>query len=106
MRLTATEQHAIAQAARAAWQPGTRVALFGSRVDPAARGGDIDLLVETSAPMSADEAVARRSDFVARLYRLIGERRIDVVVCGAALPGPPAALLASARAAAVELVRT
>lgn len=106
MRLTPAEQQAIAAAARAAWRPGTRVALFGSRTDPAARGGDIDLLVESAEPMSAQEVVARRGDFVARLYRAIGERRIDVLVCGPQVPAPPAAVLASARAAALELVTT
>ncbi|MDQ2779764.1 MAG: nucleotidyltransferase domain-containing protein [Pseudomonadota bacterium] len=96
----------IATAARATWRPGTRVSLFGSRADDSARGGDIDLLVETDATMAAAEIVARRGAFVARLYGLIGERRIDVVVCGPAVSSVPAALLDSARANAIELVRT
>jgi len=86
-------------------QPGSRVSLFGSRTDDDARGGDIDLLVEPPAALTADEWVARRQAFVARLYRLIGERRIDVLL---ALPGesPVAAVVASARRQAVELVST
>ena len=104
MRITAEEQQAIAAAARATLQPGTRVSLFGSRTDDSARGGEIDLLIEPASPWGADELVARRHAFVARLYRLLGERRIDVVV---AQPGPPDAdppVVASARRQAVPLV--
>ena len=49
--------------------------------------------------------VAQRQAFVARLYRLIGERRIDVVMTapdGSAVPP----VVASAREHSVELVRT
>ena len=105
MRLTPQEHRAIAEAARATLVAGTQVSLFGSRTDDEARGGDLDLLVETPAPMPAAELVARRQAFVARLYKLLGERRIDVVVSS---PGghatPP--VLASARHQAIELVRT
>jgi len=105
MRLTPQERSAIAEAARATLAAGTQVSLFGSRVDDEARGGDIDLLVETPLPMPAAELVARRQAFVARLYRLLGERRIDVVVTSpAAAMTPP--VVASARRQAVELVRT
>ena len=67
MRLTTQERTAIAQAAQAAWQPGTRMSLFGSRVDDDARGGDIDLLVEAGERLFADDLVRRRGDSVARL---------------------------------------
>jgi predicted nucleotidyltransferase len=104
MRLTLQERSAIADAARATLAAGTQVSLFGSRTDDTARGGDIDLLVETPLPLSAAELVARRQAFVARLYRLLGERRIDVVVASpAAAETPP--VVASARRQAVELVR-
>jgi len=104
MRLTAQERTAIAQAAHAAWQTGTRISLFGSRVDDDARGGDIDLLVEVGEPMQADDLVLRRGAFVASLYRLMGERRIDVVV---ASPGvsAPSYIVESARRSAIELVQ-
>ena len=105
MRLTLHERSAIAEAARATLAAGTQVSLFGSRTDDKARGGDIDLLVETPLPMPAAELVARRQAFVARLYRLLGERRIDVVVSSpSAADTPP--VVASARRQAVELVRT
>ncbi|HYN61421.1 MAG TPA: hypothetical protein VET87_18040 [Rubrivivax sp.] len=59
---------------------GTRVLLFGSRLDDSRRGGNIDLLVELPGALSADDTVVRRSRFTARLYRLLEERRIDVVM--------------------------
>lgn len=104
MRLTAQERTAIAQAAHAAWQTGTRISLFGSRVDDDARGGDIDLLVEVGEPMQAEDLVRRRGAFEASLYRLIGERRIDVVVLS---PGASALsyIVESARRRAIELVQ-
>lgn len=104
MRLTTFEREAIAEAARNSFDRGTRVSLFGSRVDDAGRGGDIDLLVEAPVPMTAAEWVSRRGAFVSRLYRSIGERRIDVLLAGQGALAPPTPLLESARRQAVELV--
>ena len=104
MRLTAQEHTAIAQAASAAWQPGTRVSLFGSRVDDDARGGDIDLLVEAGEPLQADDLVRRRGAFVTSLYRLMGERRIDVVVASRGVSAP-GFIIEAARRHAIELVQ-
>ncbi|MFM8290543.1 MAG: hypothetical protein ACKOOF_06510 [Planctomycetaceae bacterium] len=50
------------------------IELFGSRTDPASRGGDIDLLVLTSAPRFE---TARQ---VSRRFFTHCEERIDVVV--------------------------
>jgi predicted nucleotidyltransferase len=80
MRLSLDERAAIAATSQEAFPPGTRVLLFGSRLDDARRGGDIDLLVEPPRALSPDELVERRTRFVARLYRLLEERCIDVVV--------------------------
>lgn len=80
MRLQQNEVDAIVQAARAAFVPGTEVFLFGSRLRDAARGGDIDLLVETPEAMSPAELVQRRTRFVSRIYRELDEQRIDVVI--------------------------
>lgn len=62
------------------------VYLFGSRLDDARRGGDIDLYIETAMPDS--EVAQAKIKMTAQLYRRIGERKIDIVVNngGAALP--------------------
>jgi predicted nucleotidyltransferase len=80
MRLTPEQTRAIEQAARETFDPGSTVILFGSRLDDSARGGDIDLLIESPTPLSPDELVRRRNRFIARLYRLLGEQRIDVLI--------------------------
>jgi predicted nucleotidyltransferase len=86
MRLNDRERQAIAQAARECLPPGTRVRLFGSRLDDRRRGGDIDLLVEPPCALGPEEQVAQRTRFVARLYRLMGERRVDVLMVPACEP--------------------
>jgi hypothetical protein len=45
MRMTTGEVHAVGEAASSVLPNGTRVLFFGSRVDDARRGGDLDLLV-------------------------------------------------------------
>jgi len=46
MRLTASQIEIIRQAARQNFGAGASVWLFGSRVDDARRGGDVDLYIE------------------------------------------------------------
>ena len=86
MRLNLREIACIEQAARESFVPRTRVSLFGSRLDDARRGGDIDLLIETPSALAPDDLVARRQRFIARLYRLLGEQRIDVVIVPSGCP--------------------
>lgn len=57
---------------------GAPVRLFGSRLDDTARGGDIDLYVETD--LATEEAEKRRLRMLARLARRLGDRKIDLVV--------------------------
>lgn len=105
MRISALEHQAIAAASREAFPAGTRVLLFGSRLDENRRGGDIDLLVEWPGPMVATDAVDRRARFTARLYRLLEEQRIDVVMTQAAqLDTRP--VVEVARQQGIELART
>ena len=79
MRLTRDQQTAIRSAIDETFGEGTDVWLFGSRVDDTARGGDIDLYVE-SAISDAEQVVEARLGVLARLHRQLGERKIDMAV--------------------------
>jgi len=98
MRLTPTQRQLIRDAVAATFGPSARVRLFGSRTDDQRRGGDIDLLVETDAPL--DAPVRQRLALLARLERALGERRIDVVL---AHPGDTRPIVAVAREQGVSL---
>ncbi len=76
MRLTPTEQQVIRDASLRYF--GVRPRLFGSRVDDAKRGGDIDLYIE--AAVSPEVGVKARLQMVADIWGQLGERKIDVVV--------------------------
>ena len=49
--------------------------LFGSRVDDAAKGGDIDLLV-----LSKRINLMMKLDILAQLHQKLGERKIDIAI--------------------------
>lgn len=76
MRLTEQEAAAIRAAASDAFGAGAGVRLFGSRLDDTRRGGDINLLVQLSAPPTAQAA----SVFRRLLGRTVGEREYDILV--------------------------
>lgn len=85
MRLAPHEAEAIGMAARDAFGPGTVVRLFGSRLDDARRGGDIDLHVVVAAEPAPDA----RARFRMMLDRQVGERDYDVVLAIAGRPLAP-----------------
>ncbi len=74
MRLTQKEQIAIRDTVRA-YLPNAKVYLYGSRVDDAKRGGDIDLLIVDPEPVSRNAVHSIRW----RLWELIGEQKIDIL---------------------------
>jgi predicted nucleotidyltransferase len=86
MRLNQKEIQAIEQTAREVFPPTSTVRLFGSRLDDEQRGGDIDLLIEPPEPLTPQALVEQRNRFIARLYRRLGERRIDVLIAPVGLP--------------------
>ena len=53
--------------------------LFGSRVDPTKRGGDIDLYIETTI-VDAKELVQTKMAYLLDLDLAIGEQKIDLVI--------------------------
>lgn len=79
MRLNARQVAAIRHATAETFGQRAQVWLFGSRVDDNKRGGDIDLMIQPD-PACADDLLQKKIDMLGRLERLLGERRIDVVV--------------------------
>jgi predicted nucleotidyltransferase len=63
------------------------VRLFGSRVDDAARGGDIDLLIDVPAPLAG--RVKAECRLAARLFIKLGGRKVDVLIREPNMPMTP-----------------
>jgi len=78
MRLTDKQIKIIKELVSKHFGRDAKVLLFGSRVDDASRGGDIDLFIETDC--SSEQALKAKMSLYAGLQRKLGERRIDIVV--------------------------
>jgi predicted nucleotidyltransferase len=78
VRISPEQTTAIVTAARDLAGTEAQVRLFGSRLDDDVRGGDIDLLVQCSEAVAQPVWLAAR--ITARLQRVLGDRRIDVLV--------------------------
>ncbi|NBC13862.1 MAG: nucleotidyltransferase domain-containing protein [Gammaproteobacteria bacterium] len=78
MRISPEQADTIRDVVRTKLGPGARVRLFGSRVDDAARGGDIDLFIEVDEPLANRAASA--SSIAAQCQLRLGDQRIDVVL--------------------------
>ena len=78
MRLTSEQMSIIKQTALEIFGPNARVRLFGSRLDEQARGGDIDLLVESERVI--DDKVSKSLTLTARLQLRLGDQPIDILV--------------------------
>lgn len=104
MRLSPRQQAILRRTFAGRFGPGSRLWLFGSRLDDARRGGDIDLLVRT--PLAdADVLVDARLRFLADLHATAefdGEK-IDVVLWSDALHREPQPIHRVALAQGVEL---
>ena len=74
VRLSARELDAI-RAAIYRLDKDAKIFLFGSRADPSAKGGDIDLLI-----LSDRVTVDDRLDILAELFQTIEEQKIDIVI--------------------------
>ena len=77
VRLLEWEIQAIKEVAEEVFGKGTKVFLFGSRVDPDKKGGDIDLYI---IPADRSNLFLKELKFKAKLMMRIGEQKIDVVV--------------------------
>jgi len=78
MRLTDYEIQAIRRLARQVGGEQSCVRVFGSRLDDAARGGDIDLLLELPEPVDNPALMAARLS--AQVSRAMRGRKVDVLL--------------------------
>ena len=74
MRLSKTEIETISQTIRHL-DNLARIYLFGSRVDDAKKGGDIDLLILSEKLSESDRGTIRL-----RLHEKLGEQKIDILI--------------------------
>ena len=99
MRLTSEQIKAIKDTTYSVLGEGSRVILFGSRVDDAKKGGDIDLLFETEHIL--DNRVNTIGTLYAALIRKLGDRKIDILLKDPKTPEAP--VLVIARQTGIEL---
>jgi predicted nucleotidyltransferase len=78
MRISEEEITLIKKLARQIFGNGTKVFLFGSRVDDRKKGGDIDLFI--TGEQKSNYTVAHKIDFLVELKSLIGDQKIDVIL--------------------------
>ncbi len=78
MRLTPHEVRIIRETTREVFGPDASVRLFRSRTDDQARGGDIDLLVESEAPIA--DRFHKELELGAKLQMRLGDQPIDILV--------------------------
>lgn len=78
MRLTPAQIDTIKSTATSVLGEGVQVTLFGSRVDDAAKGGDVDLMIEVSEALSEPALVSAR--IASRVSRAMHGRKVDVLL--------------------------
>jgi predicted nucleotidyltransferase len=78
MRLSEVQAQTIRQLARELVGERCRVRIFGSRLDDAAHGGDIDLLLELMDTVANPALVA--AQLSARVSRAMRGRKVDVLL--------------------------
>jgi predicted nucleotidyltransferase len=80
MRIAKADHDSIKGTAEKHFGANCVVRLFGSRVDDARRGGDIDIHVVVTDDTLA--TLLQKIEFLVQLEKLIGDRKVDVVVEG------------------------
>ncbi|MDP2804930.1 MAG: hypothetical protein Q8O24_03210 [Gallionellaceae bacterium] len=78
MRLTDQQIQGIKQLACQVAGAGAHVRVFGSRLDDAARGGDVDLMLELPEPV--DNPALMAAQIAAKISRAMHGRKVDVLL--------------------------
>ena len=98
MRLSTTQTRVILHCVRQQFGEDASVMLFGSRLDDTARGGDVDLLVESAAPAT----LRQRALATMKLEQAL-ELPVDIVTLRRGTPpGNAFARIARSRAQPLE----
>ena len=77
MRITELQKNSIKQLTTQIFGADARLMLFGSRVNDDAKGGDIDLYIETQ---QAQDVFEKKIRLLTALHKALGEQKIDIVV--------------------------
>ena len=77
MRLTSYQETIIKKLTTEIFGSDARLMLFGSRIDDNAKGGDIDLYIETK---DFESTLDKKIKLLTALNRELGEQKIDLVV--------------------------
>ncbi len=99
MRLSPHQRDVIRRVTSDVASPFAKVFLFGSRIHPELRGGDIDLLIEL--PQPHDDCFALGIRIGAQIERQLGQQRLDILVADPRTPDSP--VLVAARRDAVPV---
>ncbi|TXL12346.1 DNA polymerase subunit beta [Methylococcaceae bacterium HT4] len=76
MRLNVEEKNKIIQYAKVFFGNEANLYLFGSRVDDAKKGGDIDLFLESEEIIDMQTQI----QFLTAIYKDITQRKVDLLV--------------------------
>lgn len=98
MRLSAAQTQSIVHCVRQQFGADAQVMLFGSRLDDTARGGDVDLLIESEAP-----ATMRQRALVTMALETALNLPVDIVTLQRGAPGSAFARIARSRAQPLEI---
>lgn len=77
MRLSQKQVESIVQTFNKIFEHG-HIKLFGSRLDDAKKGGDIDLYIEPAEPI--EDLFSRKIAFLVELKSQIGDQKVDLVL--------------------------
>ena len=78
MRLTDEEVQSVRRLAQEVGGQRSRVRVFGSRLDDAARGGDLDIMLELPEPVANPALMAAQMS--AQVSRVMHGRKVDVLL--------------------------
>ncbi len=97
MRLTKQQIHTITQTVTRLAGTGTAVYLFGSRLNDQAKGGDIDLLIESDIPLT----LILRAQIKMELESQLG-LPVDIVAKSRGALATPFQIIAQSRSVQLE----